>query len=109
MRDGLYVAHFKTPLASGSGVVLINGSSIAGGDSITYYVGTLKEDSGRVTGNLKASVHSRSATMQPIFGLDNVSINFSGDCTEDSAQVTGNAKEAPNVRFDASLRFICDK
>lgn len=109
MKDGLYVAQFKTPFAHGSGVVLVNGRSIAGGDSITYYIGTLQEVSGRVTGNLRASVHSRSTTIQPIFGVDTVHISFSGDCTEDSAEVTGNAREAPNVLFKASLRFLCDR
>jgi hypothetical protein len=46
LADGIYSVHFETPLGEGSGVVVVDGDKLRGGDASFAYFGTLLEAPG---------------------------------------------------------------
>lgn len=108
MRDGLYKVTFHTQISSGAGVVVLQGGTIRGGDSIMYYTGTYAEDGDRFTAEVATDAHTKVPGMGSVFGIDRVHIRLAGLSKGDTAEVTGKSREAPDVRFRAILERIAD-
>lgn len=106
LTDGLYGVHFKTSMGEGSGVVVIAGGQLRGGDSVLAYSGTCSQDGD----NFSASVTtSRHATGSPsVFGVDIAHIILKGQSSGSGATCTGTAAEMPNLTFQAVMKRIGD-
>lgn len=108
MKDGLYKVAFQTPLGQGSGVVVLQGGKLSGGDSAMYYVGNYTLNADKFTAEVRTDAHSQAPGMQPVFGRDQVTIRLTGTTDGDTAKTTGTAPEAPGVSFQASLTRLSD-
>jgi hypothetical protein len=108
MRDGLYKAHFQTPMGSGDGVVVLLDGKLRGGDSMIYYVGSYSQNGDQFAAQVATNVHSRPPGMRSVFGRDQANITIKGTTTGDTAQMTGTSQEAPDLTFQATLARLGD-
>jgi hypothetical protein len=108
MRDGLYKAHFQTPIGSGDGVVVLQDGKLRGGDSMIYYVGSYSQNDDQFAAQVTTNVHSRPPGMRSVFGRDQANITVQGTTTGDTAQMTGTSPDAPGLTFQATLTRLSD-
>ena len=110
MRDGLYKVQFQVPGDVGTGVVVLEGGKLRGGDSSIYYIGTYTRDGDQFTAQVATNAHTKVPGVRSVsvFGVDKVNITLNGTVNGDSAQMTGTAREAPGVAFQALLTRIAD-
>lgn len=78
IKDGLYSAHFATPLGHGSGVVVVAGNQFRGGDAGMAYVGTLSEQEGKLFAQLHTFRHTQVPGQGSVFGKDDVHVALTG-------------------------------
>lgn len=108
MRDGLYRVGFKTQLGEGSGVAYLHSGKVHGGDGLQYYVGHYTATGGHFEAEVASKRHSQFPGSQSVFGVDTAHITLKGNFQGDAGQFEGTAKEAPGVKFVASLQRISD-
>ena len=110
MQDGTYRVEFITKNGTGTGVVIIQGEEVRGGDSLMFYVGTMTQNENDISAEVKAEIHSQVVGMASVFGIDSVNISLSGKLgsVKDSILMEGTAKEAPDVEFKVHLKRLCD-
>ena len=92
--DGLYSLRLK--LLDGvegglTGVMLLNGGRILGGDAFFYYLGTYTSEDGRWKGQILNQEHTPAKGEHPVFGGHEVGIGFSGSCDDESAELEASA------------------
>jgi len=75
--DGLWLAEFQTPLGHGSGVVVIDQGRVRGGDAGYYYVGSLSETAGRLSGTLHI-LHYAGPTSSVFGPIRSITLNLEG-------------------------------
>ncbi|MEK9281662.1 MULTISPECIES: hypothetical protein [unclassified Bradyrhizobium] len=103
LREGKYAAWFRTPLGQGTGIVHLAEGRISGSDSFFTYGGSYHVDENGFTAVLTTRRHSKGPPT--VFGPDEVVVNLSGVCTGAMATCSGTAKEAPDVKFEATLIY----
>jgi hypothetical protein len=108
MRDGLYRVQFRTPLGAGTGVVVLHGDKVSGGDAGMYYTGIYTDNNGELDIKVRIGRHSATPGSSSVFGIDNANLTLRGTANGDTAQMTGTAAEARNVGFQAVLTRIAD-
>jgi hypothetical protein len=108
ISNGLYKAHFRTPLGEGFGVVHLLDGKLRGGDSSIYYVGSYIQDGDQFSANIATDTHSVTPGIRPVFGKDQVNITVSGTVSGETVQMTGSAAEVPGVSFQSTLIRLCD-
>mgnify|MGYP006284732149 CR=1 FL=1 len=103
MKDGLYIAEFRTPLDEAAGVIVIHDGKIMGGDSGMYYRGALTERSGDI--EVKMTVRRHNPAAQSVFGdFDAFDLSLKGREKGDHYEFEGRADAAPSLRFAATLK-----
>lgn len=103
LKDGRYAAWFRTSRGQGTGVVDLNEGRISGSDSFFTYGGSYCIEEERFSAVLTVRRH---ADGQPsVFGLDEAEVYLSGVCNGLVATCSGAAREAPDVRFEATLIY----
>lgn len=114
LLQGLYKVEFETPRRKATGVIFATEGKLRGGSSAYAFVGSYKQDGGRISGavtsrlHTRDPMHTRDPNVESIFGLDEVRIEFHGSSIGDFAQVEGTAAEAPSLGFKAVLTRLCD-
>jgi len=108
MRNGLYKVAFRTPRGEGSGVVHLQDGKLHGGDSMQYYVGEYHAEGDHFRADVASKEHSRYPGMQSVFGVPTAHISLTGKFQGDTGTFDGTAREAPGVKFTATLTRICD-
>jgi hypothetical protein len=114
MQDGLYKVQFqvdpqfRAPGDSGTGVVMLSGGVVRGGDSIMYYTGTYAVNGESLTADVTAAMHSQVPGMGSVFGLDLVHLALKGHVTGNTIVLGGTAREAPDIPFAAELERLAD-
>lgn len=105
MIDGLYVVHFRSATDEGSGVVVITGGAVNGGDYAYVYQGRLQDDGQGVSATLDVTRFNPGA--QSIFGpADQFELEVSGPATDKSFDLTGHIKGSPGHKVDVSGRYF---
>lgn len=105
--DGLYSLRLK--LLDGvdgglTGVMLLNGGRILGGDAFFYYLGTYTSEGGRWKGQILNQEHTPAKGAHPVFGGHEVGIGFSGSCDGESAELEATALAGKrSLRLTAQL------
>ena len=107
MLDGFYKVEFQTPLGGGSGVVVLQGGRVWGGDSTMYYTGSYAVNGTEVSAELDTSRHTYAPEVHPVFGQDRVHISRRGT-VGDFIELTGQAREAPGIEFRATMSRLDD-
>jgi len=110
MRNGLY--SIRIEMLDGvqgvnTGVMVLRGGTIFGGDAFFFYVGSYSFADGRWRGEILNREHTRTLDERPVFGGKEVSIGFSGTYTDDGAEASATALAGKrSIRFKATLRFL---
>jgi hypothetical protein len=103
LKDGKYSVWFRTPLAEGTGVVVLapNGR-LSGGDTVLSYTGHWRTDGEQFEATVFTARHSPG---QPsVFGMDDLDISLTGRSKGGvTASCKGTAKQAPGLSFEATL------
>lgn len=103
LRDGKYAAWFRTPRGQGTGVVHLAEGRISGSDSFFTYGGSYRVDEQRFTAVLTTKRYAEGPPT--VFGPDEVELELSGLCSGAMATCSGTAREAPGVKFEATLIY----
>jgi hypothetical protein len=103
LRDGKYAAWFRTPRGQGTGLVDLVEGRISGSDSFFTYSGSYQVDQQRFTAVLTVKRHAEGNPS--VFGPDEVEVNLSGVCSGMVATCSGTAREAPDIKFEATLIY----
>jgi hypothetical protein len=104
--DGLYALRLKMldGIDGGlTGVMLLNGGRILGGDAFFYYLGTYTSQGGRWKGQILNQEHTPVMGEHHVFGGHEVGIGFSGTCDAEGARL-----EATALAGKRSLRLTAD-
>lgn len=102
MKDGLYIAQFRTPLDEAAGVIVITSDQVRGGDSGMYYVGQVTGEDDRIEVTL--TVYKHNETAQSVFGdFDAFKLTLKGRRNADNYEFQGRADAAPSMKFTAIL------
>ena len=108
--NGLYSIHVR--LLDGvegglTGVMLLNGGRILGGDASFYYLGTYTSENGRWKGQILNQEHTPAMGENPVFGGHEVGIGFSGTCDEQGALIEATALAGKrSLRMTAVLKLM---
>jgi hypothetical protein len=101
LRDGQYAAWFRTPRGEGTGIVHLANGKISGGDCMFAYDGFYEVAEDRFTATLTTRRYADGPTT--VFGCDEVEALLTGRFTGTRAVCSGTAKQAPGMRFEATL------
>ncbi len=109
IADGLYSIHLRMldGIDGGlTGVMLLNGGRILGGDASFYYLGSYTAANGRLKGQLLNQEHT-PAKDDPIFGGHEVGIGFSGTYDAEQALLEATALAGKrSLRLTAALKLM---
>jgi hypothetical protein len=108
LLKGLYKVEFETPRRKAVGVVFATDGQLRGGSSAFVYIGSFEQNGQTIRGAITARRHTSDPSIQSVFGIDEVRVDFQGSSIGDYAQVEGMAAEAPALGFRAVLTRICD-
>lgn len=103
LRDGKYAAWFRTSRGQGTGIVDLAEGRISGRDSFFTYGGSYRVDEQYFSAVLTVNRHADGPLS--VFGPDEVEVKLSGVCNGLVASCSGTAKEAPDVKFEATLIY----
>jgi hypothetical protein len=106
MYEGFYAIAFQAGENKGHGVLHLNEGRVRGGDSLLFYLGTYTLDGDNLTAEIKTDAHAKIPGMRALFGRDVIHLTLRGSFTGDEAKLIGIAKEAPSVKFVASLKKL---
>ncbi|QHP72607.1 hypothetical protein EI171_37985 [Bradyrhizobium sp. LCT2] len=103
LRDGKCAAWFRTPRGQGTGVVDLIEGRISGSDSFFTYGGSYRVNEKHFSAVLTVNRHTDGPPS--VFGPDEVEVDLAGVCNGLVATCSGTAKEAPDVKFEATLIY----
>jgi hypothetical protein len=102
MESGLYVSKFRTPLDEASGVIVIQGETVYGGDSAMFYTGSLSVEGGVIEVSMRVRQHDESRLS--VFGdYSDFKLTLKGRKQGAIYVFEGRADRAPSLRFEATL------
>ncbi|HWZ38209.1 MAG TPA: GrlR family regulatory protein [Bradyrhizobium sp.] len=108
--NGLYSIHLRMldGIDGGlTGVMLLNGGRILGGDAFFYYVGSYTSEHGRWKGQILNREHTPARGENSVFGGHEVGIGFSGTCDEQGALLEATALAGKrSLRLTATLKLM---
>ena len=107
VRDGLYSLTIEMSGAKqgrATGIVLLEGGRIMGGDSFFYYTGSYSFSRGKWRGEMIVNQHTEAPGLNLVFGGREVSCGFTGTYSTGAADIDGTALVGRNsVPFRAHL------
>jgi hypothetical protein len=90
-----------------TGVMLLNGGRILGGDAYFYYIGSYTSANGRWKGHMLNQEHTPAQDDYPIFGGHEIGIGFSGSCDHQGARLEATALAGKrSLRLTADLKLV---
>ena len=99
---GVYIAKFRTPLDESQGVIVIDGDTVAGGDSAMFYQGRISGTEKRIEVSLRVRQHDNDKFS--VFGdVTDFTLSLTGRRQGKSYTFEGRADRAPSLRFEAML------
>jgi hypothetical protein len=106
MHEGFYAIAFQVGDAVGHGVLHLNEGRVRGGDSLLYYMGSYILDGENITAEIKTDAHAKIPGVRALFGRDIIHITLKGSFAGEECKLTGVAREAPTVKFTATLKKL---
>ena len=107
VRDGLYTLGIEMSGAKrghATGIVVLRGGVIMGGDSFFYYTGSYSQSRGKWRGEMIVHQHTEAPGLNLVFGGREVSCGFTGTYSEGIADIDGTALVGNNsIPFRARL------
>jgi hypothetical protein len=112
IANGLYSIHIRMldGIDGGNtGVMMLRGGRIHGGDAFFDYIGSYSSANGRWKGELVNHEHTPSQGERTVFGGHEVGIGFSGTYTDAGAIAEATALAGKrSIRFSAVLKKLAD-
>ncbi|MEQ8404124.1 MAG: GrlR family regulatory protein [Oceanicaulis sp.] len=107
MDAGLYLARFRTPLDDASGIIVVTGDRVHGGDSGMYYTGQITGEDNAIKVRLRVRQHDDSRPS--VFGeVDDFTLVLTGRRKGADYHFEGRADRGPSLRFEAVLTRVED-
>ena len=107
VRDGLYTLGIEMSGAkrgNATGIAVLRGGVIMGGDSFFYYTGSYSFSRGKWRGEMIVHQHTEAPGLNLVFGGREVSCGFTGTYSEGIADIDGTALVGNNsIPFRARL------
>lgn len=107
VRDGLYTLGIEMSGAKrghATGVVVLRGGVIMGGDSFFYYTGSYSHSRGKWRGEMIVHQHTEAPGLNLVFGGREVTCGFTGTYSGGIADIDGTALVGSNsIPFRARL------
>lgn len=101
LANGRYSAWFETPLAQGTGIIVLENGNISGEDTVIAYSGFYEQDGDNFTAVVRAK---RYCEGQPsVFGVDEFELKLKGRSTGTVVVCSGTTDQAPGLLFKATL------
>jgi hypothetical protein len=94
VRDGLYSLAIEMNGAKrghATGIVMLEGGRIMGGDSFFYYTGSYSFSRGKWRGEIIVNQHTEAPGLNLVFGGREVGCGFTGTYSAGSADIDGTA------------------
>lgn len=94
VRDGLYTLGIEMTGAKrghATGIVVLRGGVIMGGDSFFYYTGSYSQSRGKWRGEMIVHQHTEAPGLNLVFGGREVTCGFTGTYSEGIADIDGTA------------------
>lgn len=94
VKDGLYTLGIEMTGAKrghATGIVVLRGGVIMGGDSYFYYTGSYSYSRGKWRGEIIVHQHTVAPGLNLVFGGREVTCGFTGTFSEGSADIDGTA------------------
>jgi len=106
--DGIYAVRFKAGnMEAGSGVAVVDGVSVRGGDASYYYKGTLGKDGSAVSGTLR--IHHHTGPLNSIFGpVKEFGLALTGTVQDGTLRLQGHVEGMPQQRIAVEGRKVSD-
>jgi hypothetical protein len=110
IEEGLYT--IRVQMGDGgrgraTGVIVLHGGNIGGGDTNFCYTGSYTSKAGKWRGELVTRQHAEAPGVKFLFGGREVSCGFSGTYADSTADIQGTALVGKNsVSFAAQLTFV---
>jgi hypothetical protein len=102
IEPGFYIAKFRTPLDESSGVLMIDGDTVRGGDSAMFYVGEISGDPKKIA--VKMRVRQHDPDKYSVFGdVTDFMLTLTGRKKGAAYAFEGRADRAPSLRFEATM------
>jgi hypothetical protein len=101
LKDGQYIAWFKTERGQGTGRVTLRNGKISGGDTVISYGGSYQVDGSHFTAILTTRRHT--AGQPSVFGIDEVEIKLSGTAIGNFASCSGEVEQVPGMLSRTTL------
>lgn len=105
LKDGTYVAWFKTPQGEGTGLVHLANGRIWGRDGIMNYNGTCQVDGDRFTATVTTKRHGEGAWPTVFGSHDDLRLKLEGTCLGKTGHYVGTAEQFPGVLLEGTLIF----
>jgi len=106
LAEGIYKVQFETLMGAGSGIVVVSGDRIRGGDDAFAYFGKLKPTENGFTADIETKRHSPGRPT--VFNMEPVNIQLTGMFDGPNAICTGTAKQVPGLIFKVVLTFVSE-
>lgn len=101
LDDGEYSVWFKTPNASGTGIIVLERGRIAGRDTVIAYSGSYAQDGDHFTARVQAKRFCDGQAS--VFGIDEFEIALDGQSSGEFVACSGTSPQVPGVYFEATL------
>lgn len=103
MEEGLYGIRFTTGELQGSGVLLLEGGRLRGGDSRMYYVGRYSVNGTMFSADLHVRKHTEMPRLKTLFDTDAFSLSMHGNFGKEPAELIAVAPSRPGIELRATL------
>lgn len=104
--NGKYSAWFRTPLGEGTGIVVLQDGNVSGGDTVIAYSGSYNQDGDDFSAEITIKRHTPGQLS--VFGIDDVDISLDGRSVGITASCRGMSKQAPGMKFEATMIRVAD-
>jgi hypothetical protein len=108
MREGLYAIRFRTAHGQGSGVIVLEGGRMRGGDSRMAYSGRYTFSGDMFSADLAVTTHTDVPTMRSLFGLDAFALALHGNFAKDPPELIAVSPDVAGIELRATLIKLPD-
>jgi hypothetical protein len=103
LRDGEYVAWFRTSRGSETGRVLLHDGKVLGSDSVISYSGSCRLEDGKNLFIMKLSTRRRLLGPESVVGADEVDLTLAGRSKGAFAACSGSVDTSPDIKVEVML------
>ena len=108
MREGFYAIRFRTADGQGSGVLVLEGGRMRGGDSRMAYSGRYTMHGDMLSADLTVRTHTDNPKMSSLFGPDEFTLALHGNFAKDPPEIMAVSPNVGHVDMSATLHRLED-